>query len=93
MPKRRLVDYYNEYEEKFLTQCVECGQCVRECLVMKRIPDAPAAGDIISGIKDFLRGGELSTPATLKTAACMSCYGCVDSKCPSDWIPCLSTSL
>lgn len=82
MFKLRLSDHYDACEEKLLTRCIECGQCVDECRIMKTIPDAPAAGEIISGIKDFLRGGELSAPASLKTTACMGCYGCVDSKCP-----------
>lgn len=82
MFKRHLSDYYDECEKNFLTKCVECGQCVDECLMMQRISGVPAAGEILSSIKDFLRGGELSASASLKTAACMSCYGCVDSNCP-----------
>jgi Fe-S oxidoreductase len=37
---------------------------------------------VISGIKEFLRGGTLSPAAALKTTACMGCYGCVDLSCP-----------
>ena len=79
---KRLADYYSEAQNKLLTACIECGRCVDECRMMKRIPNAPEATEILFGIKDFLRGGPLSPAAALKTNACMGCYGCVNSKCP-----------
>ena len=82
MSNLRLSDYFNACQESLLNNCIECGNCVDSCLVMKYIPDAPASAEIMRGIKEFLKGGELSPEAYLKTAACMGCYGCVDSNCP-----------
>ena len=82
MAKALLSDYYDECQKKLLSKCIECGKCVDECRVIENIPGAPEASKVISGIKSFLAGGELSPEAYLKTTACMRCYGCVDSECP-----------
>jgi ferredoxin len=59
MSNFRLSDYFNACQENLLNNCIECGKCVDSCLAMKYIPDAPASAEIMRGIKEFLKGGEL----------------------------------
>jgi len=83
MHYKSLKEYFDLSREKFLNQCVECGQCVENCKVMEFLPKPPDAAAAISGYKDYLRGGELSAAAHLKLDNCMRCYGCVrDDYCP-----------
>ena len=78
-----LTDYYAQMKRRFLTQCVECGACVRSCKVYPHMPVRPAPREIIRGMKSFIGGGETNAAAELYAQACMYCFGCSDRHCPA----------
>ena len=78
-----LLDYYLDVEEKLLTKCVKCGQCISQCRAVKISGQPFDNKNVQTNIINYLNGSEpLSADSILKCDLCMNCYGCFDIKCP-----------
>ncbi|WP_434310920.1 (Fe-S)-binding protein [Hominifimenecus sp. rT4P-3] len=78
-----LADEYRKAEQKLISSCVYCGNCVKHCKMMEEFEPKVNGRETQKSIVRFLKeGAPLSGDAKRKLDACMRCYGCMDIRCP-----------
>ena len=84
-----LEEKYNDIVRRAVEECIQCGECVRNCLTfpLSSIKDR-APEDIIEKMIDFLKDGKFSEEVYLKAFGCAGCGYCTDS-CPQEIDPLL----
>ncbi len=80
---RNISEFYDDSQDRLISDCIACGKCVSQCKIMKYVPVASSPSDVQRDILAFLRGDAgLSDSAFAKVNACMKCYGCTGTDCP-----------
>ena len=76
-------NYFNQEIKRFKDLCCKCGLCIDECPVLDKstLGNMPSSR-VMSQVRDFLNGGELTEAVAKKATLCMGCFKCVHGSCP-----------
>ena len=75
--------YYKKAANSVISDCTQCGNCIRQCKAVKLTHQNYDAKDVQNNLIGFLNGTEpLSDQGLKKVNSCMGCFGCLDVKCP-----------
>ena len=77
-----LQEYYNDISDQTVSECILCGECIKNCALVQATPlKDKDPEDIADKMLDFLKDGIFSEEIYHKAYACSSCGHCSEV-CP-----------